>query len=448
MIGNVFNKAIVFLTIPLFTRLMSTSDFGVFNTYMSWVSILSLIVGLSLGSSIRGAYADFRGDLEGFVSSIFFLSFLNFLVASTGIILLSNYFIKQLDIILVILCLVQSYMTFVLTTIDIKYMMDLDYIKKTMLLAIPNVVVAILSVIFLMNINDDKYLGRIIPYVLVTTVVGSCYLAITFIKGKKFIIIQYWKYAMVLSIPLIFHGLSINILSTSDRTMITVFRSASESGIYSLVYNLGMIASVVTTSMESVWIPWFTRKLQKNEKSVINKNVKIYIEIVVVVVIVILLISPEFLVIMAPKEYWGGKTLIPPVLLASFFIFLYSISVNLEYYYKSTKIIATNTLIAASLNLGLNLILIPLYGAIAAAFSTVLAYVVSFGIHYYAARKLDNELFPFNVYLKPILLVCIAVAISYLIIDLAIARWTIALVGFGLYTIISFKKGKFSALLK
>lgn len=448
LIGNLFNKGIAFLTIPIFTRLMSTSDYGIVNTYMSWVSILSLIVGLSLGSSIRSAYKDFQDDLDGYISSIFFMSFLNFVVSSTVIILLSYFFIDELDIVLVILCLVQSYMTFVINSIDIKYMMSMDYIKKTLLLSVPNIIVAILSIIWLVNISSYKYLGRILPYVLVTIVVGSYYLAKSFVKGKKFIDMKYWKYATALSIPLIFHGLSINILSTSDRTMLTIFRSAAEAGIYSLVYSLSMVATVVTSSLESVWIPWFTIKMQGGKKEIINKNVKVYIEIVIVVMIGILMIGPEILVLMAPKEYWNGKVLIPPVVLASFFIFLYSISVDLEYYYKSTKIIATNTIIAAIVNIGLNFIFVPIYGAMAAAYTTVVAYIISFAIHYRAARKLDGQLFPFKVYITPIAIVIFAAGMSYILMDYTVVRWTIAVVGFGLYGLISLKKDRFSALLK
>jgi len=448
LLGNLFDKAIAFLTIPIFTRLMSTSDYGIVSIYMSWVSILSLIVGLSLGSSIRSAYLDFKEDLEGYISSIFFLSLLNFLLSSTLIISFSYFFIEQLDIILVILCLVQSFMTFIINSINIRYMMDMDCIKKTLLLALPNTIVAVLSVVFLLNMESNKYLGRIIPYILVTSVAGSYYLVKYFVKGKKFINKSYWKYAITLSLPLIFHGLSINILSTSDRTMITVFRNSSETGVYSLVYSLSMIAMVVKISMENVWIPWFNKKLQNGEINIINRNVKIYIEIVMIAMIGILMISPEVLVIMAPQEYWNGKILIPPLLLATFFIFLYSISVDLEYYYKATKIIAINTIIAASVNLALNFIFIPLYGAIAAAFTTVIAYAVSFGIHYKAARKLDNQLFPFKVYSKPILIMVIAVLISYLMMDYAITRWIIAMVGFGLYALISLKKNRFAALVK
>lgn len=291
--------------------------------------------------------------------------------------------------------------------------------------------------------DNIKYLGRIIPYLIITSLIGCYYIIRYFVKGKTFINIKYWKYGLSLSLPLVFHGLSINVLSVSDRTLLTLLRNASETGVYSLIYSLSMISLVVTTSMESVWIPWFNNKLLNNERVVINKVVKIYIEVSLIVLIGILLISPELLKIMAPKEYWSGEILIPPILLASFFIFLYSISVNLEYYYKSTKIIAINTIIAAIINLGLNLIFIPKFGAIAAAYSTVIAYAVSFGIHYIAARKLDNKLFPFKIYIGPISIIIFIVIFSYLLLDLAIVRWIITIFGLSLYMIISIKRNRF-----
>ena len=53
MVGNLFDKAIAFITIPIFTRMLSTSEYGILNTYTSWVSIFAIIVGLSLGQTLR-----------------------------------------------------------------------------------------------------------------------------------------------------------------------------------------------------------------------------------------------------------------------------------------------------------------------------------------------------------------------------------------------------------
>ena len=266
LVGNLFNKAIVFLTIPLFTRMMSTSDYGIVNTYLSWVSIFSVIIGLSLGESIRSIYAEIKDNVESYLSSIFFLALINFVLTSGIIIFLVYNYFNHINLLLVTLCLIQSFMTFIINSINVLYMMKLQYKKRTVLLSTPNIIISIMSVIYLSFIINDKYLGRIIPYVLITALFGGYYLLKYFIKGKVLIDKRYWKTAISLSLPLIFHGLSINILATSDRTMIMLFRDASQAGIYSLVYSMTMISTVVTSSMESVWIPWFTKKMELGDK--------------------------------------------------------------------------------------------------------------------------------------------------------------------------------------
>jgi len=144
--------------------------------------------------------------------------------------------------------------------------MELKYLKRTFLLAVPNVLVVILSIIFILLIDDNKQMGRIYAYVLVYSIFGIVYLMYIFINGKKFICTDYWKYAWKFSLPLVFHGLSVVVLAQSDRAMITAMRNVSETGIYSLVYNFSMIATVITASLESVWIPWFTNKMKLNDK--------------------------------------------------------------------------------------------------------------------------------------------------------------------------------------
>lgn len=447
-VGNLFNKAIAFLTIPIFTHLLTTTEYGIVSTYISWVTILSAVVTLSLGNSIRTAYVDFKDDLNSYISSVLVLSLLIFSGCSVMIIIIAWFYAPDVNFMLVIFCLVQSFMNCIITMYTIRYMMERSYVKKTMLLALPNLSVVILSIIFISLMNDNKHIGRIFSYVLIYTVVGFCYLFVSFAKGKKLVCKQYWNYAFKISLPLVFHGLSVVLLAQADRTMISALYNVSETGIYSLVYNFSMIATVATTSMESVWVPWFTEKLQAGDKSSVNKNVKLYMEIVVVFVFGIMLVAPEILTILAPEEYWSGKYLIPPIVMASFLMFLYSISVDLEYYYKSTKIIAKNTIWAAVINIVLNYIFIPQYGAIAAAYTTLISYLISFGIHYRAARNLDSELFPFKFYIMPLVAVITGVIITYLLMDFGAIRWCVAFVGAALYMMFAIKNNRFGVFGK
>jgi len=426
LFGNIFDKGILFLTIPIFTRLMPQNDFGIVNTYLSVVSILTITVGLSLSSSIRHAYMDYKTDIKNYMSAIFQISSFSFLIIFIVSIIIVKIFYKEIDITIVVLALVHSYGLFIVSCMNILYMMRVDYIKKTLLMSLLNVFITVFSIILLLQVEDNEYLSRIIPYVLIYFTVGLFfYLKYVNIRNKKSVK-NYYKYALKISVPLIFHGLSTTVLFSADRIMLTFYRSASETGMYSLIYSLCMITIVFKASLESLWIPWFNDKINKNLINDINSAVKKYIIIILTVMICLLLVSPEILHIMAPKEYWGGVNIIPVVIVASFFMFLYSISVNLEYYYKSTKMIAINTISVAILNIILNIIFIPKYGAIAAALTTLVSYLISFIVHYLTARKLDNRLFEYKIYIVPILMMGSSVIIFYNLSDNILTRWIVA----------------------
>ena len=66
-LGNIFDKAIAFVTVPVFTRLMTTAEYGITSTYSSYVSVVSVIIGLELTGTIRNVYVDFHNEYEDYI---------------------------------------------------------------------------------------------------------------------------------------------------------------------------------------------------------------------------------------------------------------------------------------------------------------------------------------------------------------------------------------------
>ena len=136
---------------------------------------------------------------------------------------------------------------------------------------------------------------------------------------------EYCKYALAISLPLILHSISLNILSQSDRIMITSYAGAAQTGIYSLIYNFSMIASVIISSIEGVWIPWFVLRLKERDIEQINEKAKLYMNIMTYAMVFILLFAEEVLKILATKEYMVGSIIIPPIVLANYVIYALSL---------------------------------------------------------------------------------------------------------------------------
>ena len=64
LLGNIFNKGIAFLTVPIFTRILSTSDYGIVTTYNSWIGIVSMLLGFALHMAIRSSFIDYREKVD------------------------------------------------------------------------------------------------------------------------------------------------------------------------------------------------------------------------------------------------------------------------------------------------------------------------------------------------------------------------------------------------
>lgn len=411
-LGNLFNKGIAFITIPIYTRILTTYDYGIVNTYTSWVGIVSIIIGMALHMSIRTAFIDYKEDIDDFVSTIFYFNILIFMIFFIVFFFMLNIFRININYVLVILCLIQGFATSLIEDYSMYLMMKIEYKWRTFLLVIPNLIINIISIFIIYCILDShKYLGKIIPSSFITLIFAIIITFIVFKRGKFSLNKKFVIYALNISLPLILHGLALNILSQSDRIMLTNLVGASETGIYSLTYNLSMVAMVFISSIEGVWIPWFMKKMNEKNVSEINEKFKLYLDFMTVIVGCIILVSPEVLKILAPKEYWAGDKIIPPIILSSYVIFLYTNYVNIEHFYKKTKFIALNTIIAASTNIILNLIFIPKYKSTAASITTIISYLISLILHYTYSRKLEENIFPLILYIIPILsIICIVVS--------------------------------------
>ena len=79
-VGNVLLKGIAFLTLPIFTRLLTTQEFGLYNVYVSYESILTIFAGVCLYGSLRTAWYDYKTTFQQYVLSSLTLSFGCFLV--------------------------------------------------------------------------------------------------------------------------------------------------------------------------------------------------------------------------------------------------------------------------------------------------------------------------------------------------------------------------------
>lgn len=424
-VATLFNKGIAFLTVPIFTRLLSTSDYGIVTTYSSWVDILTVVLSLALYMAIRIAFVDYKEEKAAFLNTV--ITFTLCLSIGVGVLsLLIGRVINGLGSVIIIMAVIQGTASALLMDYQQYLMMDFRYVKRSLYMALPNFLAVLFSILVIYCMHFDKvYLGRIIPTAIVYFGFGAVIVVTVYRKSRPSINKEYLKYGLAISLPLVFHGIALNILSLSDRTMITVLADASQTGIYSLVYNFSMIAAVLTTALDGAWLPWFMNKVTAGEIQIINKCASDYIKVMTYAMVALILVGPEILKLLVDKTYWEGISIIPPIVLANYFIFAYTFYVNVEHIHKKTAGITINTLIAAAINIILNFVFIPKYGYVAAAYTTLVSYIAATVLHAYCSRKLEKDLFPAKIFGFPLVLILVSFILYYVLLDKWIFRWSI-----------------------
>lgn len=427
LVGTLFNKGIGFITVPIFTRILTVSDYGIVTTYNSWVGIATMIMSLALYMSVRVSFVDYEECVNDFFSSILLFT-LCYGIGIMGIVSIIFYILPlSVSIAVIMLSLLQSLGTAMIENISQYWMMKFKYRARTAILVLPNLISTVVAIICIKYVlSENIYLGRIIPTSIITFFVGVCLGGYFICKGKFKFKKEYIIYGLKISLPLVLHGIALNILSQSDRTMITIIRNVTETGIYGLVYNFSMIATVITTAFDGIWIPYFTNKMKERKYEDINRMSVIYIELMMVAMTGVTLTGPEIVRMISTEPYWEGIKIIPPIVLSNYMIFLYSLYVNVEHFNKKTIFISVNTLIAAGTNIFLNIAFIKFWGYVGAAYATLVAYGLSLVLHYCYSRKLNKEVFPLRNIMYPTICIVAIVAFFYVFIEEWIIRWLIS----------------------
>ncbi len=432
-IGNILIRGIGFLSIPIFTRVMSTEDYGLYNTYAAYEAIFYLVLSLALNSSVKSAKLEFKDKFDEYMSSIITIVLGNALVwlIITNIIyrFLNGYaweYNREILNVLVIHSCCSALLVIYNAAVGVRFQYK-GYLKIALLNSVGGVALSILLILTVFK--ESTYIGRI-SGVVITLVFSGIIIVIGFYqKAKPSLKGIYYKFAFKYSLPVVPHGIAQVLLAQVDRIMIRNMVGADKAGIYSFTGNISLIMKAITSSFEAAWGPWFFEVYNKGNKKSITTNTHYCIMGFAMFTSGVMLCAPEILKIMAPSTYWDGIRLVVPMALDVFCTFLYTLYVQVEYYYKKTQFLMLGTSMAAIINVILNYIMIKKYGYVAAAYTTLFSYICYFFFHFCISRKIAGE--DVICMRKNILQVCVCVGFAVaatIFADAFFIRWALAIV--------------------
>lgn len=391
-ISSISVKAILIITTPIFTRLMNTTDYGIAATFTTWFSLLNVICSLNLWYSIGRAKIDFPNKLEQFVGSLQLLAFMFTIFIGILVAPFLNTICDIMDMSMPLVISLYVYLLFYpavqLTQAKFKYLYKYKgNIAITIYTTISTLAISLLLVILF---NDQRALGKSLGAVISTLLLSSIIWIFSFKNKNIKINVEYWKYALKISVPLILNSISLNILAQSDRIFIIKYSGASYAGIYSLTYSYAVLINIILNAINEAWLPWFHDTFNDKLYEPIKNNVKPLILFGCWFGLGCIALAPEAVMILGGKPYMEGIWVVPPVTLGIVCNYIFQHYEHIELHLKKTWYISIGTIIAAIMNIILNMIFIPQYGFIAAAYTTLVCYILLMILHHYISRKILN----------------------------------------------------------
>lgn len=201
--------------------------------------------------------------------------------------------------------------------------------------------------------------------------------------------------------PLIFVNLSSWLILISDRYVIGILRNSYEVGIYSagcmlveqsILFIVILISLVSNPITFSIW----EHKGAIAAKVFLEKIGRYYLIICFPATIGMSFLARKFMAIIVAPEYFEGYKVIPIIALSFFLIGLTNRYSTVLTLYKKTNIIMYSNFISLILNFGLNVLFVPKYGYIAAAFTTLAACALDLLLKIFSSRRYLIWKFPFK----------------------------------------------------
>lgn len=374
-IGTIISKLMTYVVLtPLYTHCLTTAEFGVVELVVQTANLLMPLVSLGINQAVLRFGMDGETDRGSVLTTglaVNIIGFLIFLLLYPAVRLIPSIGDYALLIYLFVFCSITHY----LFAYCIKSMHKATLF--TICVIIGTAITVVLDILFL-AVWDMGIVGYILAIALsdvvcsvILIISGKLYKLIRLENLKKTITKAMLRY----SIPLIPNSALWWITDYSDRYMVTVMVSESANGLYSLAYRLPNMLIMVCGIFMDAWQMSVLSEKSRLERQKFFTNVFAMYQSIIFVGASALIVGAKLVTrIMASSDFYDSWQYIPTLVMATamscFVTFLGTIYV-VE---KKSKSSLVTTVIGTIVNIGANLVLIPLMGAHGAAIATALSY--------------------------------------------------------------------------
>lgn len=394
LVCSVLQRGITIITTPLFTRFLTPAEYGEYGLFISWQGIISCIVTLNLfyGTYMQ-AIVKFEEKKDAISSSVQGLTFtmtifyvlIYFSFKNRIDILMSTNTLRMISMFIIVWSNAAFSFWSANKRVEYKY-------KLLVAVMLAQTILQPMLCILLLKRLNNKVDGVILGIAVISLVVYFIPFISQMIRGKVFYDRRTWTYFLKLGLPLIPHYLASIVLSNFDRIMIEKMVGKSQVGFYNLAYTISMVGLILNSAVLQTLQPWLYKQMKQKQYHRMEDVAFPSLLIIAIFNVFVLIFAPEILRIFAPSSFDEAKWVMPPIVASVFFMFMYNLFADFEFYYEKTHYTSITTVICALANILLNYIFIPIFGYIAAGYTTLVCYMMFSAGHYFLMQKINKDI--------------------------------------------------------
>lgn len=393
--SGIINKLIPLLLLPILTKYLSPEEYGILSIYLIMITFYSAFVGMGIHTNVSKNFFQLQKDeLAVLIGNIFYIlcftTLLYFVITYMLVLFFDSIFSIPSKWLLMIPFITMMVMTNEVNTTILRneqraYMFGLFEVSN---MAIKMGITVLLLVVYSMSWYS-QVLG------ILTSSALFFIIAIAYMRKREYLCIRYdpkkIRSILKISLPLIPHVVGSVVISMSDRIFIEQMVSLEAVGIYSVGYMFGMIVTLFAGAFIKSWTPWFYKNLSEptdRKKEKIVKYTYVYIFSIFILSLILSVAGELILPYIVDEKFYAAGEYILWIALGYAVFGVYQIFFPYLVHISRTSFLAFSTVISSVLNLLFNYLLINEYGAIGAAYATILAFGVSaFLVFWYQSKN-------------------------------------------------------------
>ena len=375
-IGKISAQIVSFILLPVYTALLTTSDYGIVDLLNTYVSLLVPVVTLQMEQALFRYLLKYRNDAKektrlissACVSICIQLCIFGGLYLSIAFLIDSSYKVY----------LVANIVAYAITSVFMQIARGLGdnigYAMGSFIMAAGTLTFNIIFVIGLKKGAAGMLLANLAAHIL-------CAVVLFFREGiwKYFKIssasIKVLKELLSYSVPLIFNTISWWIFNVSDRTIITLIMGISANGIYSVANKFSGLYITFYNVFNLSWTESVALHINDEDASeYLSQIMETIFRLFSSITIGIIACMPVVFPIMINSKFSDAYFQIPILMTASLFFTVSGLYGAIYIARMKTKDVAKTSMIAAVINVLINLLFIKRIGIYAASISTAAAY--------------------------------------------------------------------------